>query len=349
METQEKEISTYKSYRAEWDQPTEEQIKDDPLAVDFYKDSEFLYSLKKNDYRTEDDDFVLLEWFDHPHDPSKTVFIFNLDHSVISVIDADTGKEIHQDKLFDVFISGYRMFDNREYMYISGWFWSPLPVRCIYHIPTFLKTPDYEPVYISCYDQVGTHPEISLYGCDTVTEFLDKKDQIFDDMKIKDETDMFNRNREQEILLRLFLTSPEVTWEENSKQVLSDLLSKDQERLYIRTWGNVSGDPLNRYNRSLYSLILYEEDNPKAIDRNKTSRTDTLGFLIPKILFSGFITKLPLEFIDLRFEIYTNDTKSLTINLRQELTWDGKDPLPHDYGKRRCNVDLAKKAEIRIS
>lgn len=390
--------SHYLDYRAEWDDiPEQVEIEDDDdkedaIVVRFYKNDKFLYSLNKNNYRTENDDFMLLEWFDHPTE-SKTVFLFNLEHGVISVIDADTGKELHHDAFSSVFISAYQMFDNREYMYISGWCWGPFPVRCIYHIPTFLLTPVYKPTNISCYDQNGLRPEISLYGHQTVKEFLQEADNIFNDMKIRDFTNMFNRNREQDTLLGVFLKSDEIIWDGNARQILTDLLSTDQERFYIRTRGNISGDLLPFYDRRLYHLILYQEDDPKTIDEPsstydkskcvvcqerigcysvdgfmvcsydyrrtikersdalwfKTSRTDTLSILVLKVLLDGRITGVPFDTFNLNFEVYSNDTKILLIDIYQELTWNGNEPEPHDFGKRRCNVDPNKKPIIKIS
>ncbi len=316
---------------------------------------------------------------------------------MISIIDADTGKEIHHDNLFDMFITEYQMFDDREYMYVSGWMWAPLPVRVIYHIPTFLTTPGYEPINISCYDQTinRCHPKISLYGCETAKEFVDKKDQIFEDMKIRDDTNLYNTNRTKVTLLRLFLDSDDVVFEGNTKVMLENLLSKDQDRFYIRTWGNTSGNHLTIYDHSLYQEILYTEDNPKEIipkeipadlDPNytgyrcpachlpvkgtiggvcftcheetvkyrskaircQTSKNDPLTTLIPKIFFSGFVRAIPQEKINFRF-VLCSDNSNLTINYYQELSWNGEEPLPHDFGLRRTVPDPNKKPQITIT
>lgn len=389
---------TFKNYTAKWEFLSEDQLdklEDYSLKVNFYKDDKFLYALEKNNYRTEYDDFVLLEWFEQAD--GRTVFLFNLTHSVISVIDADTGKEIHHDNLFDMFISEYQMFDNREYMYVSGWFWSPVPVRVIYHIPSLLTTPGYQPINISCYGQTNhCHPSIDLYGCDTAKEFLDQKDKIFEDMRLRDETNLFNSNRSGETLLKLFLNSDEVIFDGDSKEILSGILSKDQEVFYIRTWGNVSGKHLANYDKLLYQEILYTENDEKAAIpkniplpnpeyqgsrckvclepelggycieggivcvtcyevvkhrsnaiRSETSISDPLCVLVPKIFIPGFITNLPIEEYNLRFEMHS-EVSGLIINYHQELTWNGNESMIHDGGKRRCDVDPTKGCTIRI-
>jgi hypothetical protein len=359
--------------------------------VDIYKDNNLLHTIQKNDYRTEGDEFILLEWFELSD--GKVVYIFNKEHSVISVIDADTGTEINNSFMSDVFISEYQMFDDREYMYISGWIWTPFPCRCIYHIPTLLTTPNYEPIYIPCYDQVGNmRPKISLFGCKTCKEFIEKHTEIFENILISEETALYNQNRSKPTLLRFFLNDSTVIFERDSKTKLEELLDTPQERFYIRSWGNTSREYLGLYDTSLYNELLYIEDKPRAVINfnvsnlkacavcnkekgsyyyidgfnvcnddytmdikkrdsiilSKLSKEDPIAILAPKVFFRGSTTKLPIEEINIRFEI-TYDTGSLYVNYYQSLTWDGEELKEYDYFRKRCYIDLNKPPKIVIS
>src|SRR5206468_3875235 len=141
------------------------------------------------DYRTQDDKFMLLEWFESGTEAKtntdadtgsgdKTLLIFNEEHGMISVYDAESGTKIHNTYDSDVFISDFKFFDNMEYLYISGWVWQPFSVRAIFHVPTMLKTPEYEPEFISCADVANgsgdtLNPGITLLGCSSCRELLE--------------------------------------------------------------------------------------------------------------------------------------------------------------------------------
>ena len=348
---------------------TELQTNDDPivqeysLKVDFYKDDQYLYSLSRNNYRTEDDDvrkFLLLEWFEINN---QVVHIFNINHSIISIINADTGQEIHHDNLYDVFITDYELFDNREYLYLGGWFWTPLPVRVIYHIPTFLITPNYEPTYIECeenhQEKHGISGTIDLYGCETVKEFLNKKDAIFKNIEIKKSTELFNTHRSttnDDTLLNIFCSAnvknEDIVFLDNSKEKLEKLLQTDQTEFYIESWGNISGKRLRQFDYILIKKIIYSDiilDNHLEVySRPMKCDTSNLTFLVPKMLFSNFIKNLPMDVINLKFSIYCGENiPYLTINISQQLTWNGETSQHENI--RRYNVDPAKKCKIIIN
>ena len=66
----------YKEYKAEWIFESTKNDDDDdeypPIQVKFYKNNEYQYTKLKNDYRTKNDNFMLLDWFDVNN---KIVFI----------------------------------------------------------------------------------------------------------------------------------------------------------------------------------------------------------------------------------------------------------------------------------
>ena len=113
-------------------------------AVDGYK--YYMYSLKRNTYRTENTDYVL-EFFPSPVDKSKTLFIFNSDHGELGVYDADTGKQLHTDEQDDKFITSVKIVDDK-YLYMTGWYWAPIFFTSIYEINGLLTKTDYKPVVL---------------------------------------------------------------------------------------------------------------------------------------------------------------------------------------------------------
>lgn len=79
------QIFEFKEYKAKWENKQ--------LEVKFFKNNEYLFSKNKNSYRTQDDEFMLFEYFELE---GKIVFIFHEEHGCLSVFNADTGDLIHQ-------------------------------------------------------------------------------------------------------------------------------------------------------------------------------------------------------------------------------------------------------------
>ena len=77
--------------------------------------------------------------------------------------------------------------------------------------------------------------------------------------------------------------------------------------------------------------------------------TDTLTYLVPKLLFSNFITDLSIKVINLRFEINVDlcdkEKVSLKINIEQQLSENGK---PGPVGVLH-KVDPNKPTKVTIS
>ncbi len=363
------ETRSFNNYTAKWtfrgedyydddneDYDSDEEDGDYVLSVDFYKDDVLIYTLKRNNYHTERHDFkklLLLEYFEID---GKVFHIFSLEHGAISVINADTGVEIHQSVNNDVFIEDYKLFDNREYMYISGWVWTPMPVRFIYHIPTLLKDPEYKPIHIPGWDHDLNKDDrfgcrIDLYGCSTVKEFLDRKDEIAFNIKVKQTTDIFNENIDKSTLLSVFLNDDSVIYEGDAKERLSLLLKTQQDKFYVKAYGINSGKHLNRFDRCLFTEIIYDDtvtinNDMSKIQGNKQkpSKMDNLTFLCSKILCDNYIRAIPTDGYYLRFEIHGN--VNLTILYNQKLIWNNNVPLTYDC--KRYNVDEANPCNVVI-
>jgi len=113
----------------------------------------YLYSLRRNTYRTEGTKF-LLEFFQSSTDPNQTMFIFNMRHGVISVCDAQSGQELHTDFEEDKFITTYKIIEEykQSYLYIEGWFWGPKFFTSIYKIKDLLVTPAYRSIVLDTDD-----------------------------------------------------------------------------------------------------------------------------------------------------------------------------------------------------
>ena len=188
----------YEQYHAEWTYPSPDKImrnSEFKMEIKFYKNDTYTFSLFKSYTVYDNCVLILLEWF---NSNGVTKLILNTHHGSISIIDADSGKEIHTTHNDNVFISDYALFDNREYLYISGWLWTPVPIRSIYCIRTMLQTPDYEPTYIPCDDcyeedsdteesgyTYEMNPGVTLMGCKTCKEFLDNYVKIFEELGAK--------------------------------------------------------------------------------------------------------------------------------------------------------------------
>lgn len=109
----------------------------------------YMYSLRRNTYRTEGTDYIL-EFFTSPVDATQTLFIFNLVHGNISVCDVETGKEIHTDCNEDKFITSYKLITEckQHYLYIEGWYWGPIFFTALYKINDLLTIPSYKSILL---------------------------------------------------------------------------------------------------------------------------------------------------------------------------------------------------------
>ncbi len=348
---------------------TNENYKPLEVEVKFYKNDQYIYSKNKNSYRTQHDKFMLLEWFDtsEANGDDKTLLIFNEDHAMISVYDADSGVKIHNTiDCADTFITNFKFFDDREYLYISGWVWAPFPTRELYHVPTMLKTPDYEPDFLPCPDADDSenrlNPSITLFGCGSCKELLEKKDQIREKMYKEAQTKHFNKNRLEDILLKRFIDDENkdfIEFNDNTKSLLENILSNDRKEFRIDVYGNGSGrDPLELthegrdslelthegqrlmlYDRTLYSKayshdISYDEDKKmifgKETDFNK---------ILARTVFHQ-IEHHPFDVIDLRFEVYS-DVGNFNIYMSHKLVLSDEFKLENKQENKQQNENVS--------
>ncbi len=311
----------YKQYRAEW-----YGSKNDPRKnysdisqngmiekeVKFYINDIYQYSLTSNRTRSDPcvcaNNQILIEWIENE---GKVYLIFKKDHGCISIFDANSGEFIHNTKNTDMFIYYYKLFDNDEYLYISGWFWNPFPMRQIFHIPTMLLVPDYEPIRISCddVDDLYDVAEITLFGCSSCKEFIEKQDEIFKEIDIKYQTNEFNKNRTKDILLKRFKEDKElVIFNDNTRSLLENILSSDRTRYYVKTYDNISGFELG-YNHVLSKKL-------DTIENDNFYQIVTQAIFCVKYYFS-------FPEINLTFSINT-DTGNLNITVKHKLILSDK-------------------------
>jgi hypothetical protein len=129
------------------------------------------------------------------------------------------------------------------------------------------------------------------------------------------------------------------------------MLDADQTEFHIETWGNISGDNIKEHSWILFNKIEYVDNVDREAkyfrkERIPPQHKDTITFLIPKMLFHNFIGDLAIEQINLKFEVKTASTQ-LTINVVQDLTWDGE-TYSAANGEKMCHADQDKPCTITI-
>lgn len=293
-------------------------------TVDGYK--HYLYSLKRNTYRTENNDYVL-EFFRSPIDTSKTLFIFNRDHGELGVYDANSGKQLHTDEQNDKFITSIKII-NDNYLYVTGWYWSPIFFTSIYKINDLLTKPDYEPIILDTgrenpvskeHIRLNSDNMIEIFDeghpyhkCFTLDEFYSDHEKIKNDKEGWEYTQEFTSEKDNFIRRVLKSDDPNVKFTGNSKEKLIQILQKDSAIVHGECRGNNSGMNLKSH---IYALV-------KEIKYDDTS----FMYLFPKLLFSGFCSKLHgLKEINLTFTFEkSNETVKMTVHQKMKLMADNE-------------------------
>lgn len=315
---------------------TECPYKKSDLEMKFYKDEKYIFSVTRCFFESDPrKNELLVEWIEFKE---KTYLILSHEHGCLTVFDADSGKQISQSLNNDMFLSDYKFYDDKEYLYLSGWFWSPVPMRTVFHIPTFLQAPGYKPIPVTCANANDkTNPGFDLYGSETCKEFLEKHDEIVKEIRHKNQRDQFNYNRQTDTLLRRFYeVNGLVEFEGDSKALLGQILSSDREIFYANSIGNISGDELGHS----WALTIKLE-----------SKYDNFNYVLSDALFRS-IDMMPLEVINFRFEIYS-ELGNLVINIVHKLIDCNKlketygDNLPEYYTNRIKRIDPDTKMNIR--
>ena len=256
MSDQRLRTKSYKNIKAVWEEKLEDN-EEDSIQVKFYIDEEYKFSLPSNTHYV-DSNFMFLIWYEVKNGPlsKQLVLLMNDVHSVISVYNAYTGTKLTSIYLFDTFLSEYEVFTgiNTDYLYISGWFWSPIGQRFVYdmehicHPDNNEKTiPGIQPdITVYCKD-IHTNPGVSLFGCRDIDEFLEKHESIsskyhakvnIDDMRTSLST---NHN----ILIYLLNNIPDCNPKTSLLSVLDDVRSGKYTHLYHSSRGNISGSKLD--------------------------------------------------------------------------------------------------------
>jgi hypothetical protein len=323
-------------YHATWDylkqeensenEDESEEEKDPELIVTFYKDKIEIGKLTKNGYRTITDKFMLLEWFETN---DNVVFLFNVEHGQIGIFDANTCLQLSETSYNDVFITDYKMFDKNEYLYISGWIWNPLAVRCIYHIPTLLKNPEIDPIHIRCDDTKSRcNPGVTLMGYETCKEFLEKHDAIFEKIAKQKLTVKFNLNRTNDSILNRIVKDSSISEsEQKAISLLKDIMSSDRLE-YSESAIQNGNDKPSTHLHNLYETI----SNYYCTDKSNVNQV---------LLNSVFYCRLgySYETFDTRFEIKT-EIGNVVINMKHEmLVYEVAEHMKHCTGGFQVNLD----------
>ena len=296
--------------------------------ADFYKvidnEPEYLYSLRRNTYRTEGTKY-LLEFFTSPEDPNITLFIFNKEHGVISVCDAESGKTIHTDQPEDKFITDYKIIEN-EYIYLIGWYWSPIFFTALYKIKDLLKINEYECVKID-YEPIDSDKEfVFKLDSNNIITFCNKNHKLYKEYSLDD----FYENHETIIKINKDIELSEniinnknnlfhklcnenyshVNFTEDARQVLIDILSKelsyeDDDIIKATCVGNKTGKDLSYHVRRFASNVTFDDK--------------TLNYLIPKVLFHGFTKFRDLQEITMTLTLQRNKNV-IKIAINQEMS-----------------------------
>jgi hypothetical protein len=334
-------------------QPLTETIIEVPsrkTVVQFFQDDLLLFEKDKNSYHTEDDDFMLLEWFDVL---GETRFIFNEHHGCIGVYQAFTGDLIHESDNNDMFITKYQFFDDRTYLYLAGWMWQPFSMRTILHIPSLLTMANYEPIDVTTIDvenPASLNPGINLFGCSSCAELVERHDKIAAELGKRKFFQEFMKNRKSHNLLNLFLESKEVSFQNNSRTIMQTIVDSDDIKSFtVETLGGISGELLDRYNWKLF-LPMETHWRDKITDDQKL----ILKFRVANTLFSSFVDSLPFPEVYLIFKVQSN-VGSLKITIRHVLEEDLEckaqmraSKFPDEMIDQRCKISAANPMTIDV-
>jgi hypothetical protein len=289
----------------------------------------YFYSLRRNTYKTKGVKY-LLEFFASPVEPSKTLFIFNLEHGKISVIDAETGREMHTDHFEDKFIIDYKIvYDKvttKRFLYLDGWYWGPSYFTSLYDIDTLLTSANVESVKIECdvspinednHFKLNKNDEIEIFSRDsphfksyTVDYFFNNEETIRmykNNVKL---TNQITSNKNNMFHKLCYEENEGVTFNDNAKTVLHQLLStpmsySQSDIITCSCKGNRNSKELIQ---NLYKLV-----------ENITLNDTNLNYLIPRILSQGYVQRFhQLSEIDMKISLERRNL-SLNISIKQKM------------------------------
>lgn len=289
----------------------------------------YLYSLRRNTYKTKGTDF-LFEFFTSPVEPSKTLFIFNLNHGTISVCDAQTGQELHKDCQEDKFITHYRIIEEykQQYLYIEGWYWSPKFFTALYDINHLLTTPSYKSIILDTdVKDVKSEYHIRMKDNEDKIQILPTNHPFNTFYDIKDF--MTNHKYVKDFQECVKSTEQLINNKDNLAHRLCAEESQENDLMFI---GNarsrlsaIIAKPLEAHLDDL--IILKCVDNKgtcndtstiaKCLVNSITYDDKTFKYLVPRLLSNGF-TRFSMNEIALVLTLQRQSTK-VKININQKL------------------------------
>lgn len=312
----------------------------DLYKVNYNDEPEYLYSLRRNTYRTEGTKY-LLEFFTSPKNPEDTLFIFNKEHGVISVCDAETGKTLHTDEPEDKFITDYKIIDNK-YIYLIGWYWTPIHFTALYKINDLLQHDGYQSVKID-HEPIDTDKEfVFKLNEDNIITFCNKNHHLYKEFSLDDfyenHKTITKINKDIELCINIVNNKnnlfhkicnenySHVEFVNDARQVLLEMLNKEltyEENDIIRATciGNKTGSDLSYHLWKFASNVEFDDT--------------TLNYLVPKVMTHGWTKKIAsLTQITMTISMMRND-KTIKIVMNQELTL-----MPESYLHHHSNYDL---------
>lgn len=297
--------------------------------VDVFKASgsndypEYIYSMKRSSYYPSKTSFVF-HFIQHPVE-DKQLFIFNKNHGELGVYDAETAKELHTDHAEDKFIIQMKVVDN-EFLLLYGWYWTPVYFIYIYDIKHFLTRPNYEAVTLDTYEALNKHDEGEFYINSNnqieafheghpyhkiyeLREYYDNHENITTEKNNYIITNMIVSNSSN-LLHRLSEVDTDqnknIVFEGDAREKLTDMLRCNDEVIECHCVGNNSKKLLPNHVYSVAKACKYTDDK--------------FNYLVPRILFHGFISKLTnLTEINLTFTLEKNDVGTLEIIMNQKM------------------------------
>lgn len=275
-------------------------------AKDGYK--HYMYSLKRNTYRTENTEYIL-EFFQSPSNPNETLFIFNADHGELGVYDAETGRQLHTDDIEDKFITSIKIVDDK-FIHMTGWYWSPVFFTSIYNIKELLTVPEYKAVILDTdrdipisdkHIRLNADNDIEIFSdghpyhkCIPLDEFYKNHEKIIAEKEDWEFTKVLTSTKNNFIHRILSIDDINIEFLGKSRENLTYIVNDDNMLVNGECKGNNSGFNL--------------KSNIYLVAKEITISDENLNYLFPKLLFHGFYSNLhELKEINLTFTFTKQD------------------------------------------
>lgn len=336
------EVKTFTFYKAELKKLSEEEeIYDDELCeiisciINLYNRNDIVWQINKIQH-FKGADAVIGEFY-KDRNTNEVYFVCNANMGEISWYNAANGSLVETRFEEHELIVDYKRLGDYLYILCYGYFGDGDYTR-------ILDLQSRELHYVEHIPQ-SKENAFDLYECNDVAEFLHKRFEIFTQREYNFKKDLFNLNRNsKDTLLRIFLEHPDVNFNGDSRSKLQNLLDNKADKFTCNCFGNISNKRID-HDRKLYEVINFESDK-KIIGkyRETITKTDTLNYLVTKVLFGGFIRMLPIEngAINLHFSITSASVDAETnieIDISQQLMSD-EDLRYQVDPTEKCQIDF---------